>query len=803
MRWRPYSIWYTITNNELIVHMSGRSEDGRRVKVQVLGTKPYFFCPSGEGRAGDVVVEVERNAIMTLAGPWGTSVPVDRCYVRYPFDVPRIRETYGDTWESDVIYERRFRYDHGIRDCIETPDGQSTIWASDIKTSSGLTIEPRVCNFDIETLDGLDAKNPQAPVVAIALWDSKANNYTALYSGSVKRPEEVQAWLVSKGLKGKLHILPDERALFGAFTKYMQAAEPDIIVGWNAIGFDLEYLKNRAEQKGYSAPNWKEYEQFCCMESYSFLIDQRSGNWRKLDEAAKEAGFEGKNSTKRIRQMIEAGEEDELICYNLNDTRQCVLLMKKYNLIGFFVRLAALAGCSVGDIMNGTEISLGRIAESFAMHRSNGVWALPRKNQERAKKYWYAVQGAFALPPVAGLHKPVVEVDNSTEYVSAVRTFNLSPDTLVRDDYDGPCFTMPSGRRYRKEPRGFLPSLLDELAKFREITKKAIEQKVPGATDEDAVAKSVSNTTAYGWPSSPTGRISDPDVANDTTDLPRRHLMYNAEFVMNWEREVSDTGVVKGNEVLGGFTDGTFYKPYPGHDPKAMLVALNKSLDTFAAQFGAEKHYFSVKLEHEYVSGLIRAHEGNTRGSYAMVYEDDGKGPAKDVFVRGDKKYRMKIRGFEERRGDAAPITKVLQKEVLFRAAMGENVVQYLKEVIGRMQRGEIPVDQVGIAKRIAQDNYGKSLPQHVRAARWSNTNLGTSFKTGDKPLCIFAYVPGLPKTDVVAVARGEPMPPGLIVNWERIVDRTVIGPLQEILDILGIHKQTLIANTAEAGEFW
>lgn len=812
VRWRPMSIWYEVNRGtgELIVHLAGRSQDGKRIKVQLLGTKPYFFAPAGEARVEDPVTEIEHSACRTLAGPWGPSISVDKIYVRYPFDVPRIRETFSQHFEADVTYERRVRFDLGIRDCIETPDGQTVIWPQDIKPSPGPTIEPRICNLDIETFDGLEAKNPQAPVVAVALWDSKTDLYSGLYSGQLPMPEEVTAWFTKKGLKGKVHILSDERGLFGAFTKYISAASPDLLTGWNYIGFDFEYLKNRAEQKGFPAPNWKEYENFDCMEAYSFIVHQRSGNWQGLDEVAREEGFEGKTTSKRIRQMIEEGIPHELVQYNINDVYQCVQIMKKRKLVSFFARLAALAGCSIGDIFNGTDISLGRLAESFVMHRSNGVWALPSKDKERAAQYWYPVQGAFALPPVAGIHAPIVEADNSTEYVSTVRTFNISPDTLVRDDYDGPCFTMPSGRRYRKEPRGFLPSCLDELAKLREDTKQDIKKGVPGSEEQDAVAKSVSNTTAYGWPSSPMGRISDPDCANDITDVPRHHLRHNAEFIMNWEREVSEGGVIKGNEVLGGFTDGTFYKPYPGHDPQVMIDALNKSLDGFAAQFGADKHYFAVKLEHynkelkhSYVSGLIRAHDGNTRGSYAMVYEDDGKGPTKDVFERHGKKYRMKIRGFEERRGDAAPVTKVLQKEVLFRAAMGEDVTQYLRETIDRMRKGEIPHDQVGIAKRISKDDYGKSVPQHVRAARWSNQHLGTNFTVGSKPLVLLASVPGLPSTDVIAVERGAPLPVQISMNWERVIERTIIGPLQEVLDILSIPKQALMANTAEATDFW
>src|SRR3954467_136641 len=43
---------------------------------------------------------------------------------------------------------------------------------------------------------------------------------------------------------------PDERSLLKAFLEQVRAADPDILIGWNVINFDLRYLAGRCERAG-------------------------------------------------------------------------------------------------------------------------------------------------------------------------------------------------------------------------------------------------------------------------------------------------------------------------------------------------------------------------------------------------------------------------------------------------------------------------------------------------------------------------------------------------------------------------
>lgn len=793
IRWRPFSIWYGVQGDELLVNIAGRSEDGKRVKATVMGTRPYFYVPAGEGQVNDVVTEVDPSCMKSLAGPWGPSEFVDKCYVKYPFDVPRVRDNYSKHYEADVVYERRVRYDLGIMDCVESEDG--AIWADTIEPSPGPTIEPRVVIYDIETDDSLDTKDTPEPVLAVSLWDSKTDSSVALYAGPLKDRAQVEQWLKEKNLKGKLVVLPSERELFQAFTKFLNTIKPDVLTNWNYIEFDQAYMKNRAKKKGYTAPNWKEFEALDCMVVYSYLTRYKSGRI-SLEEAAKECGIEGKTTKRSVSEMYHSGDHEEMCVYNINDIIMVRDIERKKKLVGFFCKLAALSGCGISDAFNDGDISLGRFAESFAFHRAKDKWVLPSKwkseDGEKKPPWWYEVIGGVALPPVSGHHENLIEADNSQEYVETVRSLNISPETKVVDDYDGPCFQVPSGRRYRKSPRGFLAGMVDELRNLR------LETKASGDKDQDAAVKSLMNTLAYGTNASPHNRLGDPDVGNDITDVPRHHLMWNAEFIKN-----------EGHHVKCGFTDAVYYTPATeDHDPEEMVNRLNESLDDFAAQFGCEpgQHSFEVKLElpkeigYRYKSGIIRAREGNTRGSYAFVYEDPKKGEHEWEGV----KYAMKIRGFEERKSNVAPITKQLQKEVLFRAAMGADVEDYLRKAVAEVRAGRVDPRHVRLPQRIHKnfDDF-KSKGTHVRAAEWSNRELGKQYGKNSKVCVHYGWVERKTKTDVFAVDSDDPLPEGSVIDWEKTLDRVVIMPLQSVLDILGIHKQTILANVAKAEEFF
>ncbi len=156
LRFRPFQITYEAENGKTVVLLHGRDEKGKRRTIKVDGTEPHFYCESKNpasqalgfalsresiasdpvhgfldlppklkkaseelSRAAEGIVRIEPKA----AKDFITGKPLDKVVTRFPFDVPKVRDVFGKTWEADVLYENRVRYDLGIKGDIVIPDG--------------------------------------------------------------------------------------------------------------------------------------------------------------------------------------------------------------------------------------------------------------------------------------------------------------------------------------------------------------------------------------------------------------------------------------------------------------------------------------------------------------------------------------------------------------------------------------------------------------------------------------------------------------------------------------------------------
>ena len=54
----------------------------------------------------------------------------------------------------------------------------------------------------------------------------------------------------SEDAAGMMEFCTDERALINRFEAFVRETDPDLIIGWNIIGFDLAFIEKRAEHYG-------------------------------------------------------------------------------------------------------------------------------------------------------------------------------------------------------------------------------------------------------------------------------------------------------------------------------------------------------------------------------------------------------------------------------------------------------------------------------------------------------------------------------------------------------------------------
>ena len=174
--------------------------------------------------------------------------------------------------------------------------------------------------------------------------------------------------------------------------------------------------------------------------------------------------------------------------YNVQD---CILITKfekKLCLIKLAFTLAYQAKVNPEDVYYQGRMWDGII---YNYLRRQGI-VIPSKKEviEKTEKF----KGAHVKEPQVGKFKYVCSLDLASLYPSLIRTYNISPETLVneRNNYvsiegiaegnfqikseHSEYAICPNGSMYRKEKQGFLPTIMEKMFNERTVYKKKMLQ---------------------------------------------------------------------------------------------------------------------------------------------------------------------------------------------------------------------------------------------------------------------------------------------------------------------------------------
>ena len=242
---------------------------------------------------------------------------------------------------------------------------------------------------------------------------------------------------------------------------------------------------------------------------------------------------------------------------------------------------------------------------------------------------------------------------------------------------------------------------------------------------------------------------------------------------------------------------------------------INESYDEFAVErLNAEQHRFQIEFEKLY----RRFFQAGKKKRYAghIVWKE-----GKDVD-------NIDITGFEYQRSDIAPITKEVQKEVIDMIVTGkdlETVKSYLHEVIEDFREGNVSLDDVGIPGGIGKrlDDYDTDTAQ-VRGAKYANLLLGTNFQRGSKPKRLYLrkvhpeffreieaerdldpsgnplYGEFKRDPDVICFEYADEVPEAFEIDWDKMLDKTLKGPIARILEALDVTWKEVKSGQDQTG---
>jgi DNA polymerase-2 len=689
---------YKAAGDNAFVHLFGRLENGESFEV-VKKTRPYFFIKKEDLEKAKEIGSFDFEEVELKNFDREDVVKI---ILNIPAQVPKLRDLFHDnnirTYEADVRFEYRFMIDNSLQGAIdiegdfEKGEKVDRVYVEPkIKSTDYSPENLKILSFDIET-------------------DSKANK---LYSISLVSEDYEKVLIVSeKKLKNAIGF-KTEKSLLKKFSDLVKKLDPDVIVGWNVIDFDLKYLQKKFSK--YDIPFvLGRTNDACRLTIYnSFFQDSRANfNGRivldgiqalknnfislpdyKLETAAKEFTdkkkiFEGEQRFEEIEKSYYE-DQQKLVDYNLLDSKLVIEILDKSTAFNLTIKRSLLTGMPLDRV----RASIASLDSLYLNHlRKKGFVASTSVYSERDP-----AKGGFVMDSKPGIYDYVIVCDFKSLYPSIMRTFNIDPLNFVPDCKGENLVKVPSGACFRNN-EGVLPSLLESLWEQRDKAKK--ENNKPAS-----FAIKILMNSFYGVLSNPNCRFYSKTLANSIT-LTGQHLIKKTAKMVE----------EKGYEVIYGDTDSIFVNLGVDNYKEAEKIGnqISKEINEFFKKHLTEEYnrpnYLELEFEKTYKRFLMPRSRGSEKGTkkrYVGLLENkDGEGELDFV-------------GVEFVRSDWTQLAKDFQKELLDRVFHKKEVTSFVKKTVDDVKAGKVD-EKLVYRKQLRKDldEYTKTTPPHVKAAR-------------------------------------------------------------------------------------
>ncbi|XP_077592507.1 DNA polymerase alpha catalytic subunit isoform X2 [Stigmatopora nigra] len=564
--------------------------------------------------------------------------------------------------------------------------------------------------------------------------------------------------------KAKVEIASSERTLLGFFLAKMHKIDPDVLVGHDIFGFDLEVLLQRLN--------------FCKVPHWSKIGRLRRANMPKLGGRS---SFAEKSATcGRLVCDTEISAKELIRCksYHLTELAAQVLkveratipqesirnlysdsphllylleltwtdaklilqMMCELNVLPLALQITNIAGNVMSRTLMGGRAERNEFLLLHAFHDKNYIvpdkpsfkkTSMAMEGDEEvdtgkgARKKKAAYAGGLVLDPKVGFYdKFVLLLDFNSLYPSIIQEFNICFTTVQR--------AVSSKQKKSQEfdldevpeipdcdlEMGILPKEIRKLVERRKQVKQLMKQHENNTDlymqyDIRQKALKLTANSMYGCLGFSYSRFYAKPLAALVTHKGREILMHTKDLVQKMNLE-----------VIYGDTD-------------SIMINTNSQLLEEVFKLGNK-----VKGE---VNKLYKLLEIDIDGVFkSLLLLKKKKYAALVVEHHGDGRYSLKqeLKGLDIVRRDWCDLAKECGNYVIgqilsdqSRDIIVENIQKHLVEMGEKVASGAIPLQQYEINKALTKDPQDypdkKSLP-HVHVALWINSQGGRKVKAGD-----------------------------------------------------------------------
>lgn len=654
----------------------------------------------------------------------------------------------------------------------------------------------------------------------------------------------------------KYILCNNEAHLLKEFMIFWQQNTPDIVTGWNTDFFDIPYLIRRMnlvigetltnklspwglvnERNVIVRGNKEITYDIAGVTSLDYLQLYQKYTYTKqesyrLDYIAEQELSENKlvNPEENFKDFY-TKHWDTFVKYNINDVVLVDKLEDKMRLIELHLTLAYTAKINYSDAFSPVKLWDAIIYN----HLKDKDVVIPQRGSS-GKSEQFA--GAYVKDPIVGMHKWVASLDLNSLYPHLIMQYNMSPETLTdtRLDVDVELllsgeFKMPyypkdlavtaNGWCYRKDVRGFLPILMEEMyinrSKYKkkmlkvqqeyEVTKDAHLLKEISRLTNLQMAMKIALNSAYGALGNSWFRYFDLRMAEGITtsgQLSIRWMANKLNGLMNKTMKSTDVDYVIAIDTdsiylsLETLVESTCSDKDTPEKIKYMDRVCEKILQPFIDKGYSElATYMNAYEQKMQMKREVLADKGiwTAKKRYILnVHNSEGVQYAEP---------KIKVVGLEMVKSSTPSVVRNKLKESLSvilhedEAALHKFVSTYRKKFM------ELPISEIafprgvnGVKQYAGSPIYMKGTPIAVRGALLHNHHvrrLGLQKKyqpirDGDKIKFIYVRTPNPFQEDVISFSGELPKEFGLhaFIDYDKMFNKVFIDALQIVIEPIG-----------------
>ncbi|HKI74116.1 MAG TPA: DNA polymerase II, partial [Pseudomonadales bacterium] len=511
-----------------------------------------------------------------------------------------------------------------------------------------------------------------------------------------------------------LEYIADETTLIKRFLGWFAELDPDVIIGWSVVGFDLHFLQQRCESLGIDfalgrageSVSWRTVAQGAAR-NYALVPGRvvldgiellRTATWSfesfALENVARQLLGRGKLVEDVDARAVEIQEmfhhdKAKLAEYNLED---CILVWEIFeatDLIDFAIERSHMTG--LDPDRPGGSVAAFDFLYLPRLHRAGHV--APVVDDTSA----VGSPGGYVLDSKPGLYSHVIVLDFKSLYPSIIRTFHVDPLAMIAGEHEPDAIPGFRGALFSRH-HFILPGIIEELWALRDQAKKV------GAKAMSQAIKIIMNSF-YGVLGTPGCRFFDSRLASSIT--------LRGHEILQTTRDLIEA---RGLTVIYGDTDSVFVLIEAARDREAADVIGNELMAYLNAWW--RRHLEEtldvescLEVEYEtcfdrFLMPTVRGSEKGSKKRYAGMVVQDGA-------------TELVFKGLETVRSDWSQLAREFQQELYKRIFLDEPFEEFVRDTVEAVTLGASD-EKLVLRRRLRRklEDYQKNVPPHVRAAR-------------------------------------------------------------------------------------